>query len=248
LAVSQRDLRQIVRFLHHAAEAPNGDAFACEILAELGELIPADVVEYFDMRLSDLFAYAYTVSRPEDQRPDLLAAFEAYRSQNPLGAQHWTPDDGAVRLSGDVPARHVRSLEWYHEYLAPNRIRDQLKLWLARTPDSAVCISLNRSDGVFSDRDAAVLDVLQPHLLALHRAALEGDSTARAEPLLTRREAQVLSCLVSGRDNKAIAELLFISPGTVRKHLEHAYEKLGVRNRSEATTVLMRIAPMRTRR
>jgi DNA-binding CsgD family transcriptional regulator len=34
--------------------------------------------------------------------------------------------------------------------------------------------------------------------------------------------------------NAEVAEALWISPGTVRKHLENAYAKLGVRTRTAA--------------
>jgi DNA-binding CsgD family transcriptional regulator len=34
-----------------------------------------------------------------------------------------------------------------------------------------------------------------------------------------------------------IAQALFISPGTVRKHLEHIFDKLEVRTRTEAAAI-----------
>ena len=34
-----------------------------------------------------------------------------------------------------------------------------------------------------------------------------------------------------------IAQALFVSPGTVRKHLEHIYDKLDVRTRTEAAAL-----------
>ena len=241
MAVSQHDLRRIVAFLHHAAEAPGDDPFSPAVLSQLGELIPAELVEYFHLRLSDRSGLAYRLSGEEQAPVGLVDAFEAFRHQNPLSAARWAPDDGAVRLSADVPDRMLRGLEWYREFLEPMGIRDQLKVWLARTRDAAVCVSLNRCEGRFSDRDATVLDVLQPHLLALHAMAIRGAAIEETEPMLTKREAQVLVCLLSGRDNRSIAEMLFISPHTVRKHLEHAYEKLGVRNRAEAMAQLVRI-------
>jgi DNA-binding CsgD family transcriptional regulator len=55
---------------------------------------------------------------------------------------------------------------------------------------------------------------------------------------LTAREHQVLERVVVGMGNEAIALELGIAPGTVAKHLEHAYRKLGVQNRTAASRLL----------
>jgi DNA-binding CsgD family transcriptional regulator len=51
---------------------------------------------------------------------------------------------------------------------------------------------------------------------------------------LSQRETEVLQWLMQGKDNKYIAVQLTIKVGTVRKHLENIYLKLGVRSRTEA--------------
>jgi DNA-binding NarL/FixJ family response regulator len=51
---------------------------------------------------------------------------------------------------------------------------------------------------------------------------------------LTRRQAQVLRLLATGKQNEQIARELYISVATVRKHLEHIYARLGVSNRAQA--------------
>lgn len=51
---------------------------------------------------------------------------------------------------------------------------------------------------------------------------------------LSRREAEVLAHVAEGRTNAEIARLLSVSPGTVKRHLEHVYAKLGVHRRTEA--------------
>jgi HD-GYP domain-containing protein (c-di-GMP phosphodiesterase class II) len=52
---------------------------------------------------------------------------------------------------------------------------------------------------------------------------------------LTQRELEVLLVLVRGESNQAIAEDLGISVKTVGHHVQHVYEKAGVRSRAAAT-------------
>ncbi|MBD1846241.1 helix-turn-helix transcriptional regulator [Cyanobacteria bacterium FACHB-63] len=51
---------------------------------------------------------------------------------------------------------------------------------------------------------------------------------------LSAREAQVLLCVMHGKDNQAIAHDLEIHSSAVRKHLENIHRKLDVQSRTEA--------------
>lgn len=51
---------------------------------------------------------------------------------------------------------------------------------------------------------------------------------------LTKREIEILEQLCKGLTYTAIADNLFVSPGTVRKHIENIYRKLHVNNKVEA--------------
>jgi DNA-binding CsgD family transcriptional regulator len=60
----------------------------------------------------------------------------------------------------------------------------------------------------------------------------------RVAPPLTDREREILELVAAGKTNAQIAEAIWIAPGTVRKHLENVYEKLGVHSRTAAVATL----------
>jgi DNA-binding NarL/FixJ family response regulator len=52
---------------------------------------------------------------------------------------------------------------------------------------------------------------------------------------LTPREAEVLACIAQGRSNREIAEELHIAEKTVRIHVSSVLDKMGARDRTQAT-------------
>lgn len=59
-------------------------------------------------------------------------------------------------------------------------------------------------------------------------------------PALTQREREVLHHVADGRSAPEIAEILILSPATVKSHLQSLYEKLGVSDRAAAVAEAMR--------
>jgi two-component system, NarL family, nitrate/nitrite response regulator NarL len=59
-------------------------------------------------------------------------------------------------------------------------------------------------------------------------------------PLLSPREREILGLIAAGELAPEIAERLGLSPATVRTHLQHLYEKLGVSDRAAAVAQAMR--------
>jgi DNA-binding response OmpR family regulator len=64
-------------------------------------------------------------------------------------------------------------------------------------------------------------------------AVLEGGEAVLAGRGVSPREREVLELLLCGFGIPEVAQRLFVSPRTVEKHVEHLYDKLGVRNRDE---------------
>jgi DNA-binding NarL/FixJ family response regulator len=57
---------------------------------------------------------------------------------------------------------------------------------------------------------------------------------------LTPREREVLQCMVSGMTRSSIAQHLFLSPNTVRTHMQNVLGKLGVHSTLAAVAVARR--------
>lgn len=77
--------------------------------------------------------------------------------------------------------------------------------------------------------------VIDPQLVtALAEELSQAKDRDRRVGTLTARELEVLQLLAFGHTNKAIAGKLFISPDTVKTHVEHIFEKLSSSDRTAA--------------
>jgi len=63
----------------------------------------------------------------------------------------------------------------------------------------------------------------------------------RGPPRLTPREREIVRLVVEGRKNREIADTLSISPGTVKVHLMHIFEKAGVEDRLQLALLARRL-------
>ena len=124
-------------------------------------------------------------------------------------------------------------------------------------PDLSVPAAVPADGSLFSpDEHPAALGVAIRQLLrgdpyvspSLARVLLERrlhdeDAPPAELPRLSDREREVLSLLAQGLSNKAIASRLFLSVRTVEGHLANLYACLGVRSRTEAALIGIRLLP-----
>ena len=171
-----------------------------------------------------------------------------------LGLVHWAPQWGcpACRYPGRDEPREVTAVSdyfpawrWhetaaYREVYRPLGLEHQISLSLASTPGASaqpqreLRMFLFRCPGPdFSERDRAVLRLLGPHL---RQAYQDAELRRRVRPELTARQWDLLRLVAAGHTNIQIGRRLGISEGTVRKHLENIYGRLGVSSRTAAVT------------
>ena len=126
-----------------------------------------------------------------------------------------------------MPFAQFRESPLYNEYYRRVRIDHAIALPIYVRDGLLVSFVLNRTRRDFTDRERALLDLLRPHLARVYQKT-------RTSNRLTRREAEVLRWVAAGKSDAQIGAILGISARTVQKHLEHAYQKLGVENRTAA--------------
>jgi ATP/maltotriose-dependent transcriptional regulator MalT len=83
-----------------------------------------------------------------------------------------------------------------------------------------------RQEQAFEEPD---LDVLPP---VRRDAAVQRGLVAP----LTARELEVLELLAAGEPNRGIANKLFVTVDTIKRHVSHILDKLGAANRTQAVT------------
>ena len=140
-------------------------------------------------------------------------------------ALHESTRAAVVLLEADLRIAYASAAatELLGRYLGENGVGlpDPVASWLRERRRAATAEPLRIDAG---DR-ALVVELVDGALL------LEEEQQM---PRLTPREREILELVAEGRTNAEIAESLWVSRGTVRKHLDNVYAKLGVHTRTAA--------------
>ncbi len=183
------------------------------------------------------------MSRAQVRHDDPLAGGAPHGSSLPN--REWL--GRALAISDFISDREFRRRGLYAEVCKPLGVRAVMKVFLPAGAATGASFVFDSTRSRFTETDRLTLQRLIPHLGQLRRNALARrtypaliDSTAAARTRLLRltpRERVVLARAAAGETNTVIAQALFVSPGTVRKHLEHIYDKLEARTRTAAAAI-----------
>jgi len=199
---------------------------------------------------------AHTVSDPHapSEKPVLedrvrvlcRTAFEAMVLVDD-GRRYVYVNDGAADILGAPPEVVVgRRLD---DFTPPNRLSRVEPYWTALRQGGALegRGPVRRYDGSQGMVEFRARWSLAPslHLIVLREIrapALEAEAAAgRDIPALTPREREVLQRAADGCSTDEIAAALVISPGTVKTHFQHIYDKLAARDRVSAVAKAFRL-------
>jgi DNA-binding CsgD family transcriptional regulator len=251
VALPERDIRCFVEFAHETARVARAEPRRLYqwAIEGIGELVPSDGVWHIESNRGVAGGFDASVIRVRAADPrfeafrngrDVIAAWNerlayehptaSYRLRRPFDFQ-------PLRLSDFTTLTGFRQLEVYDVLLRPFGLA-----WTAnvgyRGPRGLNELVCARTHLDFSDRELMLLN------LAATAVGLAARDPAPAVPpalALTAREAEVLERVARGCSNAEIAQALSVAPGTIKKHLDNIFAKLGVRNRLQAARAWLEV-------
>lgn len=150
--------------------------------------------------------------------------------------------DALVMLDGDLDAEFCRSLlqQIAQRYAAVKVLvtaTDCRKRWLQEVTQLNVLAIVPRDSD--AETFTLALNSVAMGMMFIPRDCITATESSRQNiKSLSARQREILTMLAAGESNKQIGRLLNISTGTVKAHLESLYQRLEVKNRTQAAMML----------
>jgi len=172
------------------------------------------------------------VEKAETLRPDLLLLDVVMPGMDGI-------DAARLLQKKKVPARIIMLSAFDEERFVLDAWKAGIHGYILK--DTATS-ELIRAVRCVSEGEVWVGEGFLSRVMEKYRAAVEGrrDETPAAVAGLTAREVEVLRLVGGGRRNKETAARLFISEKTVKTHLTHIYQRLGLEDRVEIALFAIR--------
>jgi Response regulator containing a CheY-like receiver domain and an HTH DNA-binding domain len=251
LSLNNTELRRVRDLLRHLGSPAEPGALPPPATAALMDLLPCDDISRIAINpragtVRDAAVYR-TVDTPNPgEDPELDELFwAAYRTETVCSYPYRSQSVDQVLSATDFMSQRQldKSLTGALFRIQEVRANVVVPLWLDGGVEHR--LELFRTDRTpFNERDKLLLTLLRPHL-ALHLRRAQAARNTR-HPQLTERQAQLLALLADGLTNRQIAAQLSLAEGTVRRHLDNIYTRLGVTNRTAAVATLVAHQPDRS--
>ncbi|TCO49420.1 regulatory LuxR family protein [Kribbella antiqua] len=235
LTVTERDLRRMLDVIDLGRQAGPDEVFPRELMHALAELIPADDVTFQISRPLDreFVAAEEVTEQPVDPGEGWEDVFwRSYWDDEVCSRPQRTGDYDTIWKVSDY--RSVRQLhgspigEWFRLFGTRSEI---IVPFPVRGAEDRRLMLFRATGRDFTERERLLLRMLRPHFIEILR---DLERRRAGIPELTSRQLELLRLVADGHSNTQIAHRLFVAEGTVRKHLENIYERLGVTSRTAA--------------
>jgi DNA-binding CsgD family transcriptional regulator len=170
------DAERLFRFVAEAENLGGDDPFTRDLLSELGCLVPADRVLYHELdrvRRQNLLQIRWPAGENPNIRPDDELVWRFFLKEHPICLRQQEGHFGPLKLSDFLTRRELHRTWAYDFGFAPFDVEYQFEVSIPSPLWHTKTFLFNRSGGGrdFTERDRLALDLLQPHLARIWRAA-----------------------------------------------------------------------------
>lgn len=178
----------------------------------------------------------------QDNKPDIDREYTTkYASMDPLNPEKFQDSDSVVvTLDSQIAPHMLKQTLYYQEFMQQYNHRYVADMFFRNEGQIVAILSLLREEslGNFTSQELTLLKKVQPFMeYSLNTVYLPQRDQERQSITeryqLTERELDVLELLISGANNKQIANELSIGLATTKTHLHHIFQKMEVSTRSE---------------
>jgi DNA-binding CsgD family transcriptional regulator len=242
-----------MNFIYETDNTIDLNNYSYNFLKKINDLIPFYAANFFlfenniqekektiifnisDQVLKDYDEYYYKI---DDIRKIAFDRPEASRSSDLMDYKRWSQS------------------EYFNDFLAKNHLYYSAGIDIHFKEQLLGTISLFREekDGDFNLNDLLYLELIRKYcssqlfkILKINQLQnekrLDNEKSFKVECdkyTITNRERDVLKLVLVGKSNNQIAEELYISINTVKKHLSHIYRKMNVKSRTELTARILK--------
>src|SRR5262245_7839 len=241
-AIPNRLLRKLVDVIDNAGQCPSEDVPPRSLVRDLALLVPGLWCSFGEFDYVTQQGLSFQSSDEDDYPPgydaDAAIGIEpgiTTKLRNQHTTCHHMDTTRRTELeqfSDFITVRQWHARELYQDAFRYYGIDHIMVVPLPAAPGRSRAFQFHRGPGSgFSETERAMLLLLQPHLHQIYKQAA---ARQRVPVGLTVRQLDVLRCVALGMSNDQIANQLVIAPGTVTKHLENIYTRLGVTSRTAA--------------
>lgn len=237
------DVDLMVRVIEDARHDDPGEAMPWALLDGLQRLVPCDVVSY---QHHDIVGRCSLLLQDVDEDgghhgPECCGPGE----DDTFWDLFWSSSCSWPQRSGDLGTvthwgdffRTARERRGNPMREVLPEVEQELMLSLPAPPGHARRILFFRDrDVAFTERDRRVVTLLRPHV---EEVWLDAERRRGEVPELTARQWEVLALVAGGLSHADVGRALHLSTGTVRTHMQHVRERLGVHSAAAAAALAL---------
>jgi len=156
----------------------------------------------------------------------------------PTRIDHKLTKQRVLRLEDIIPLDQYEQESYYNEFMHRHGFYYQMAAYIINNGKllGGIAFVKPKSDKPFTIKDVTSLEIITRYLSEFmansHEETVNKEEESFHQAHISQKEREVIELVQKGLSNKEIAQTLYISIYTVKKHLQNIYKKLNVPNRT----------------